>query len=280
LTGWFYWPEERDKGDVQMDLGLQGKVALVGASGRGLGLATAERFAEEGMRVAICDKDEAVLDEARAAVSAAGGGSEVYAYPVDLTLVADIERLVSGVRRDLGPISILVTNSGGPPPGTFSDATDEKWEFAYQLTFLSAVRLIRAVLPDMKAQNWGRIINFTSRAIKEPIPNLMISNAVRLAVAGMAKTLAVEVAEFGVTVNNIGPGPTTTDRAIELASRRAEKKGITVEEELAKTAATIPLGRLARPEEQAAAAAFLASEWAGYITGISLLVDGGAVKSL
>ncbi len=263
-----------------MDLGIQGKVALVGASGRGLGRATAERLAKEGVRVAICDKDESILDEARAAVSTAGGGSEVFAYPIDLTVADEIERLVADVRRDLGPISILVTNSGGPPPGTFADATDEKWEYAYQLTFLSAVRLIRAALPDMKAQKWGRIINFTSRAIKEPIPNLMISNAVRLAVAGMAKTLATEVAEYGITVNNIGPGPTTTDRAIELAARRAEKKGITVEEELARTATNIPIGRLARPEEQAAVAAFLASEWAGYITGVSLLVDGGAVKAL
>ena len=263
-----------------MDLGIQGKVALIGASGRGLGRATAERFAQEGVRVAICDKEESVLDEARAAVSAAGGGSDVYAYPVDLTKPDNIEQLVANVQRDLGPISILVTNSGGPPPGGFASATDEKWEFAYQLTFLSAVRLIRTTLPDMQAQKWGRIINFTSRAIKEPIPNLMISNAVRLAVVGMAKTLAAEVAEFGITVNNIGPGPTTTDRAIELAAARAEKKGLTVEEELANTAANIPIGRLARPEEQAAAAAFLASEMAGYITGVSLLVDGGAVRAL
>lgn len=263
-----------------MDLGIQGRIALVAASGRGLGRATAERLAMEGVRVAICDKDSDVLEEARAAVSAAGDGSEAYAYPVDLTAASDIERLVADVKRDLGPVSILITNSGGPPPGDFGDATDDKWEFAYQLTFLSAVRLIRATLPDMKAQRWGRIINFASRAIKEPIPGLMISNAVRLAVAGMAKTLAGEVAEYGITVNNIGPGPTTTDRAIQLAARRAEAKGITVDEELALTADSIPMKRLARPEEQAAAVAFLASEWAGYITGVSLLVDGGAVKAI
>lgn len=263
-----------------MDLGIEGRIALVGASGHGLGRATAERLAMEGAHVAICDIDENVLDEAREAVSAAGGDRKVFAYPVDLTNAADIDRLVADVHRDLGPVSILVTNSGGPPPGGFDDATDEKWEFAYRLTFLSAVRLIRAVLPDMKEQQWGRIINFTSRALKEPIPGLMISNAVRLAVAGMAKTLAGEVAAYGITVNNLCPGPTTTERALELAANRAEKKGITVEEELAQTARDIPLGRLARPEEQAAAAAFLASEWAGYITGISLLVDGGAVKAL
>ncbi|MFV1964932.1 MAG: SDR family oxidoreductase [Pirellulaceae bacterium] len=262
-----------------MDLGIHGRVALVAASGRGLGRATAERLAMEGAQVAICDKDASVLDEAREAVSAAGS-SKVLAYPVDLTVAEEIEQLVSSVRSDLGPVAILITNSGGPPPGTFDEATDEKWEFAYQLTFLSAVRLIRAVLPDMKEQHWGRIINFTSRALKEPIPGLMISNGVRLAVVGMAKTLAGEVAQYGVTVNNIGPGPTTTERALKLAARRAESKGITVEEELENTARKIPIGRLATPEEQAAAAAFLASELASYITGVSLLVDGGAVKAL
>jgi 3-oxoacyl-[acyl-carrier protein] reductase len=263
-----------------MDLGIRGRIALVGASGRGLGLATAERLAMEGCDIAICDVDADVLDGAVERVRGAGEGIRVRAYQVDLLDAEDIQRLVSSVRQDLGPVGILVNNSGGPPPGTFDAATDEKWYKAYDLTFMSAARLIRAVLPDMKEQRWGRIINFTSRALKEPIPNLMLSNAVRLAVAGMAKTLAGEVAEFGITVNNLCPGPTTTDRSVQLARARAEKKGITVEEELEETARDIPLGRLARPEEQAAAAAFLASEPAGYITGISLLVDGGAVLAL
>ncbi|MCZ7567152.1 MAG: SDR family oxidoreductase [Ardenticatenaceae bacterium] len=263
-----------------MDLGIRGRIALVGASGRGLGLATAQRLAGEGCDLAICDKDEQVLDAALRAVKTAGEGIRVFAYPVDLTKADEIENLVASVKRDLGPVSILVTNSGGPPPGPFDVATDEKWLFAYHLTFLSAVRLIRAVLPDMKSQRWGRIINFTSRSLKEPIPNLIISNSVRLAVGGMAKTLAGEVAQYGITVNNVCPGPTSTDRAIELAAARATQKGITLEEEQAQTIKAIPIGRLARPEEQAAAAAFLASELAGYITGISLLVDGGAVKAL
>lgn len=263
-----------------MDLGIRGRVALVAASGRGLGLATAERLAMEGCDVAICDKDEGVLDAALQSVKAAGQETRALAYPVDLTKADEIERLAASVGRDLGPINILVTNSGGPPPGPFEAADDEKWLFAYHLTFLSAVRLIRAVLPDMKAQGWGRIINFTSRSLKEPIPNLIISNAVRLAVGGMAKTLAGEVAQYGITVNNVCPGPTSTDRAIELAAARAAKKGLSVEEELEATAKNIPLGRLARPEEQAAVVAFLASELAGYITGISLLVDGGAVRAL
>lgn len=263
-----------------MDLGIRGRVALVGASGRGLGLATAQRLAMEGCDVAICDIDPDVLDDAAESVRGAGADVRVRAYQVDLTDADSIEGLVTSVERDLGTISILVTNSGGPPPGGFDAASDEKWYFAYDLTFLSAVRLTRAVLPGMKEQGWGRIINFTSRALKEPIPNLMISNAVRLAVGGMGKTLAGEVAEYGITVNNLCPGPTTTDRAVQLAEARAEKKGVSIEEELKATAKNIPIGRLARPEEQAAAAAFLASEMAGYITGVSLLVDGGAVRAL
>lgn len=263
-----------------MDLGITGKVALVGASAGGLGLATACRLAMEGCHVAICDKDAARLPDAVKAVEAAGSNNPVKAYPADLTRAADINALVDRVHSDLGSVAILVTNSGGPTPGTFADASDEKWQRGYELTFLSAVRLIRLVLPDMKAAGWGRIVNFASRALKEPIANLMISNAVRLAVAGMAKTLAAEVAADGITVNTIGPGPTLTDRAVALAAGRAKKKGISVEAELAQTAARIPRGKLATPEEQAAAAAFLASDLAGHINGVALLVDGGETRAL
>ncbi len=263
-----------------MDLGIQGRVALIAASGHGLGLATAERLAMEGCRVAICDKDRSSLEPALAQVRRASESTVAFAYEVDLTDAGSIDSLVESVHTDLGGVSILITNSGGPPPGPFDATSDEKWLHAFHLTFLSAYRLIRAVLPHMKQQRWGRIINFTSRSLKEPIPNLIISNAVRLAVGGMAKTLAGEVAPFGITVNNLCPGVTSTDRAIELAAERAARKAITVADELAATASQIPIGRLARPEEQAAAAAFLASDLAGYITGVSLLVDGGAVKAL
>lgn len=263
-----------------MDLGIAGKVALVGASAGGLGLAAAKRLAMEGCHVAICDKDSSRLDQALDQVKAANPGCLAKAYPADLTRAASIEALVNSVTFDLGPVAILVTNSGGPPPGTFADATDEKWHLGYELTFLSAVRLIRLVLPGMKATGWGRIINFASRALREPIDNLMISNGMRLAVAGMAKTLATEVAAFGITVNNIGPGPTLTDRAVALAAARAQKRGTSVDVELANTAARIPRGRLATPEEQAAAVAFLASDLAGHITGVSLLIDGGETRAL
>jgi 3-oxoacyl-[acyl-carrier protein] reductase len=188
--------------------------------------------------------------------------------------------MVASVTADIGPVDILVTNSGGPPPGTFDAATDEKWIRAYDLTFLSAARLIRLVLPGMKERKWGRIINLTSRTLREPIANLMISNAVRLAVAGMAKTLAAEVAAEGVTVNNVGPGPTSTDRAIQLATARAEKKGVSVEQEIKATNARIPRGRMATPEEIADTVGFLASDLAGHITGQSLIVDGGETRAL
>lgn len=263
-----------------MDLGIAGRVALVGASANGLGLATAERFAMEGCSVAICDLNAAALEVAKARVATAATGGQVQAWQVDLRDPTSIEKLVSGVADELGPVDILVTNSGGPPPGSFEDSTDEKWQLSFELTFLSAVRLIREVLPGMKERNWGRIVNFTSRTLREPIPNLMLSNATRLAVAGMAKTLAAEVAAHGITVNNLGPGPTSTDRAIELAAARAAKKGITVEEELKVTESRIPRGRMAKPEEQAAVAVFLASELAGHITGAGLIVDGGESGSL
>lgn len=263
-----------------MDLGIAGRVALVGASARGLGWATADRLAGEGCRVAICDFDEEALGKAAEVLRATHPGTDIEALRVDLTRAEDIEALVASVKEQLGPVDILITNSGGPPPGTFEDATDEAWEKAYSLTFLSAVRMIRAVLPDMKERRWGRIVNFTSRALKEPIPNLMISNALRLAVGGMAKTLAAEVAPFGITVNNLLPGPTATDRQLQLIAARAERQGITAEQAEAAIVADIPIGRLALPDEQAAVATFLASEPARYVTGVSLLVDGGAVRAL
>ncbi len=263
-----------------MDLGIEDKVALVGASAHGLGLATATKLAEEGCHVGLCDLNEEGLRSAVAAVRERSRGGRVEGWPVDLRSRESIDQLVGNVVTQLGEVEILVTNAGGPPPGSFDEATDERWTLAFELTFLSAVRLIRAVLPGMKARQWGRIVNFTSRTLREPIPNLVVSNAVRLAVAGMAKTLASEVAEFGITVNNLGPGPTATDRAIELAQNRATKRGITLEEELKESEARIPRGRMALPEEQAAVAAFLVSDLASHVTGASLIVDGGETRAL
>lgn len=263
-----------------MDLKIRDKVALIGASAGGLGLACAQRLAEEGCRVFLCDKDQEKVTASANSLSVRFGADRVGHFLTDLTNAAEIDRLIERVKDQLGPIDILITNSGGPPPGTFDVASDDKWLFAYDLTFMSAVRLIRGVLPDMKKKGWGRIINLCSRTLREPIANLIVSNAVRLAVAGMAKTLSSEIALNGITVNNVGPGPTSTDRAIELAKARADKKGIDVEQELKATNQRIPRGRMAIPDEIAATVTFLASDLAGHITGQSILVDGGETKAL
>ena len=263
-----------------MDLRIAGKCALIGASGQGLGLACAKRLAMEGCSVALCDINPQALDGAQEEIYAIVPNASMAKFVVDLTDAQAIETLVTDVNEELGPVDILVTNSGGPPPGSFNQATDDKWYRAYDLTFMSAVRLIRLVLPHMKSSGWGRIINLSSRTLKEPIANLMISNAVRLALAGMAKTLSSEIADTGVTVNNVGPGPTATDRAIELAGVRAAKKGIDVDAEIALTNQRIPRGRMAVPEEIADTVVFLASDLAGHITGQGILIDGGETRAL
>jgi len=263
-----------------VDLKVAGKCALIGASGQGLGLACAQRLAMEGCNVAMCDFNEEVLNRGFETVVSANPDVVVKKYVTDLSRGEQISAMVEELTSEIGPVDILVTNSGGPPPGTFDSATDEKWYHAYDLTFLSATRLIRLVLPGMKERKWGRIINLTSRTLREPIPNLIISNAVRLAVAGMAKTLAGEVAGDGVTVNNVGPGPTRTDRTIQIALANAERQGIGLDQEIAAANARIPRGRMAAPEEIADTVGFLASDLARHITGQSLIVDGGETRAL
>jgi len=262
-----------------MDLGLRGKVALVAASSRGLGRAAARELAREGARVAICARTGEEL-ETTAQQIREETGEEVLAVQADLTQAADVSRLVAQVEEQFGQIDILVTNAGGPPGGSFDDFDDGAWEAAWELTLMSAVRLIRAVLPGMKARRWGRIVNITSVSVKQPMQDLLLSNAYRTAVVGMAKTLANELAPLGITVNNVCPGWTLTDRVRELVQRRAEQEGKPFDEALKAVAAEIPMGRVGRPEELAALIAFLASERAAYITGTSIPVDGGYVRGL
>jgi len=262
-----------------MDLGLRGKVALVAASSRGLGRAAAAELAREGARVALCARNAEEL-QATAEAIRQETGAEVLAIPADLTRAEDIQRLVTQVEARFGRADILVTNAGGPPGGSFEDFDDEAWRRAWELTFMSAVRLIRAVLPGMKARRWGRIINITSVSVKQPLPDLILSNAYRAAVAGVAKTLANDLAPLGITVNNVCPGWTLTDRVQELVERRAAQQGISFEEALKAATASIPMRRMGRPEELAALIAFLASERAAYITGTTIPVDGGSVQGL
>jgi 3-oxoacyl-[acyl-carrier protein] reductase len=262
-----------------MDLGLRDRVAIVAASSRGLGRACAMELAREGAKLVICARDCARL-RATAGEIGEATGAEVLSMGTDLTDDAQIRHLADEALRRFGRIDILVTNNGGPPAGYYDDFDDDAWLAAHQLTLMSAVRLIRAVLPAMRAQQWGRIINITSVSVKQPIDNLLLSNVYRPGVIGLAKTLSAQLAPAGITVNNVAPGYTRTDRVLELAEARAAEQGKAVEEVLADTTASYPMLRMGEPEELAALVAFLASQRAGYITGTTIPVDGGYVKGL
>jgi 3-oxoacyl-[acyl-carrier protein] reductase len=262
-----------------MDLGLKDRVALVAASSRGLGRACALELAREGARVVICARDAGQLADAAAEIASATG-AEVFPVQVDLADGAQIGGLVAETLARFGRIDVLVTNNGGPPAGFFEDFDDEAWLAAHQLTLLSAVRLIRAVLPSMRQRRWGRIINITSVSVKQPIDNLLLSNVYRPGVVGLAKTLSAQLAADGITVNNVAPGYTRTDRVLDLARARAADGDRTIEDILADTVESVPMQRMGEPRELAALVAFLASERAGYITGATIQVDGGYVRSL
>jgi 3-oxoacyl-[acyl-carrier protein] reductase len=262
-----------------MDLGLKERVAIVAASSRGLGRACARELAREGATVVICARGRSQL-EATADEIGKETGAEVLPIKADLRDDAQIQYLAGEALRRFGRIDILVSNNGGPPAGRFDDFDDDAWLASHQLTLMSAVRLIRAVLPAMRTRHWGRIINITSVTVKEPIDNLLLSNVYRPGVIGLAKTLSAQVAASGITINNVAPGYTRTGRVIELAEARATEQGKTVEEALADTTAGFPMQRMGEPEELAALVAFLASERAGYITGTTIPVDGGNLKGL
>jgi len=262
-----------------MDLGLKDKVALVAASSQGLGRAVAEELAAEGASLVLCARDAQTLDQTAAAI-AERSNTRVLAVPADVTVTSDIKQLVDAGIERFGRIDILVTNAGGPPAGRFEQLTYEQWEQAIRLTLLSAVELTRQVLPGMKERRWGRILNITSIAVKQPVENLLLSNSLRAGLTGFARTLANEVAADGITVNNVLPGYTRTERLDELAEMMAEKQGISPSEFRGKWEKEIPMGRLGEPREFAAVVAFLASERASYITGTSIQVDGGWIKSL
>ncbi len=262
-----------------MELGLEGKTALVAASSRGLGRAVADELAKEGANLLICARSVGPLEEAGQAIHDATG-VEVVAVPSDLSKPEDIDRLMETAVTEFEKIDILVTNTGGPPPGPFESHSVEDWSNAVQQNLDSVLNLTRAVLPGMREAGWGRIINITSVAVKQPIDGLILSNAVRAAVTGFAKTLANEVASSGITVNNVMPGFTRTERLDGLAENISETQGITVEEAFARWEAQSPMGRIGEPREFAALVAFLASDRASYITGTSIPVDGGFIQGL
>lgn len=262
-----------------MDLGLRSRVALVSAASRGLGRAIAEELAAEGADVVICARDADALERARADL-AARTRAEVHAVVADVSTQEGTDTVAAEALARFGRVDVLVTNAGGPPPGPFEAHGWDAWERAVQLTLRSAVELTRLVLPGMKDRRWGRIINVTSIAVKQPVDGLMLSNSIRAAVTGFARTLATEVAPFGITVNNILPGYTRTDRVEELNRATADREGVPVEEVQRRIESQIPMRRLGEPREFAALAAFLASERASYVTGQSMAVDGGWIRAL
>jgi 3-oxoacyl-[acyl-carrier protein] reductase len=254
-------------------------VALVTASSRGLGRAIAEELAAEGATLVICARDPEALERSRAEI-AAHTRADVHAVVADVATQDGTDTVAAEALARFGRVDILVTNAGGPPSGPFEAHGWDAWERSVQLTLRSAVELTRLVLPGMKERRWGRIINVTSITVKQPVDGLMLSNSIRAAVTGFARTLANEVATVGITVNNILPGYTRTERLEQLNRATAEREGIAAEEVQRRIEAQIPMRRLGEPREFAALAAFLASERASYITGQSVAVDGGWIRSL
>jgi 3-oxoacyl-[acyl-carrier protein] reductase len=262
-----------------MDLGLREKTALVCAASQGLGFAVAREIANEGASLVICSRRQDAINAAAESIHNETG-ADVLALEADVSLTSDIERLVAAGIERFGKIDVLVTNSGGPPAGPFDSLSRESWNDATRILLTSVIELAKLVLPGMRARRWGRILNITSIASKQPVDNLMLSNSLRAAVTGFAKTLANEVAVDGITVNNILPGYTRTERLDELIEFLAEKESLTADEIRGRWEAEIPMRRLGEPHEFGALAAFLVSERASYITGSSVAVDGGWIKSL
>jgi 3-oxoacyl-[acyl-carrier protein] reductase len=262
-----------------MNLGLQDRVALVAAASRGLGRAIAEELAAEGASLVVCARDESRLREARDAIARATG-AEVRAVAADLATADGVARVADEALAAFGRVDVLVTNSGGPPSGPFEEHDWARWQGAVDLLLRSSVELTRRVLPGMKERRWGRILAVTSIAAKQPVASLVLSNSVRAAVTGAMRTLANEMAPYGITVNTLLPGYTRTERVEQLDAANAAREGLPVDAVRQRTVGQIPMGRLGEPREFAALAAFLASERASYITGQAIAVDGGWIRGL
>lgn len=262
-----------------MDLGLKNRVALVAASSQGIGFATAEAFAAEGCRVAMCARNSERLQAAAEKIKKQYG-VEVLAEPFDVSDAPSVSRFVANVATKFGSVDICVTNAGGPPAKSFLACTLEEWQRALEFNFLSTVYFAREVIPHMQRKRWGRIITITSITTKQPVADLVLSNAVRAAVVGLVKSLANEFGKDGILVNNVGPGFTATERLKELARTRAAGSGKSERELFEAWAADAPVKRLGEPREVAETIVWLASERAAYITGQTVLVDGGLYKGL
>ncbi|HYA27902.1 MAG TPA: SDR family oxidoreductase [Acidobacteriota bacterium] len=262
-----------------MELGLNGKVALVAGASQGMGKAAALGFAREGAKVAICARGEAALNQA-ADLIRKESGSEVWAIVADMSKPDDIKKFVNESAKHFGRVDVIVNNAGGPPPGEFMKFTDDDWNNAFNLSFMSTMRMTREAVPHMRKVGGGKVINITSYSVKEPIAGLVLSNAVRSAVIGMAKTLSRELARDSILFNNVCPGRIDTDRAQKLNKARADRLGKPVEEINKEMASEVPLGRYGTAEEAADLIVFLGSDRASYITGTTIAIDGGLVRGI
>ena len=260
-----------------MDLGLKGKVALVSGASKGLGYGVARALAADGARVSICSRDQASVDAAVEKLRAETG-ADVIGFVADVAKAADVQAWIDGSVAQFGKVDALLVNAGGPPGGLFKDITDAQWQGAFDLTVMSAVRMIRTAIPHLNAG--AAILTITSSSVQEPIERLVLSTAMRMAVVGIVKTLADELASSGIRVNNIIPGRIDTDRVAQLDQAAATRGGITFEEARARSLTKIPFGRLGSIDEFGSAAAYLLSPAASYITGASLRVDGGMMRSV
>jgi len=268
-----------ENGGNSMDLGLKGKVALVAGASQGMGRASALGFAREGAKVAICARGEAALNEAAAMIRQQTGG-EVLAMVADMSKADDIKKFVNDSAKHFGRLDVIVNNAGGPPPGEFMKFTDEDWQNAFNLSFMSTMRMTREAVPHMRKVGGGRVINITSYSVKEPIAGLVLSNGIRSSVIGMAKTISRELGRDNILINNVCPGRIDTDRAQKLNKARADRVGRPVEEINKEMAAEVPLGRYGTPDEMADLIVFLGSDRASYITGTTIQVDGGLVRGI
>ncbi|MBT2581384.1 SDR family oxidoreductase [Planococcus sp. ISL-109] len=263
-----------------MDLGLKEKVAVVMASSKGLGKASALEFAKEGAIVIISSRRQEAVDATAAELRKQSGNDQVHAFACDMSKAEDISTLFGQVTEKFGRIDVLVNNTGGPKAGGFDKMSDDDWYAAFDQNLLSYIRTCREVLPYMKEQQFGRIINISSSSTKEVIDGLILSNTMRAGMVGFAKTLAREVANDNIMVNTVGPGKISTDRIAELNQAAADRQGISADEVLKNTEAQIPRGRLGEPAEFARTVVFLASSANSYVTGQSIVVDGGFLKAL
>lgn len=263
-----------------MDLGIAGKTAVVGGSSQGMGLAIAEGLAREGCNLLLCARNQNALDEARERVAKAGAGDRVETLSVDLSLPDSAARIVQTATRKWGGVDILVTNTGGPKPGQPSSFSDDDWLEGYQKVFFNVIRLVREVLPHMREQKWGRIINLLALSVVQIEDNLSMSSTTRAAVVAFAKNLCEEVAADGITINNVLPGSILTDRLEQVTAMQASHFGDDPEQAMQARVDRIAAGRLGRPEEMADLVAFIASERAAFINGLSIPLDGGQLRSV